>query len=191
MIHAATNNFQQAPVESLSAEQLAWSILQTTDQIDIHIAGELAKLNEAKPLTDEQQRDQTVVAKRRAAAKAAAIKTLEKTVASFVKMFAAEAGQPQDDFFATVDQALYFANGGPIRSWLSPSGDNLTGRLLKLETDAELANELYLATLVRNPTNEEVKDIANYLAARGDSKKEAVQELAWGLITSAEFRFQY
>ncbi len=187
----ATNHFCQAPIESLSAEQLAWSILQTTGQIDIHIAVELAKQNKAKPLTAEQQKDPAVVSKRHAEAKAAALKTLQATVNTFVALFAAEAGQPQDDFFATVDQALYFANGGPVRSWLNPSGDNLTGRLVKLETPAELAEELYLATLVRKPTTEEIDDIANYLAARGDAKKEAVQELAWGLITSAEFRFQY
>jgi len=187
----ATNQFHQAPIESLSAEQLAWSILQTTGQIDIHIAVELAKQNKAKPLTVEQQMDPAVVSKRHAEAKAAAFKTLQATVTSFVALFAAEAGQPQDDFFATVDQALYFANGGPVRSWLNPSGNNLTGRLVKLETPAELAEELYLATLVRKPTTEEIDDIANYLAARGDAKNEAVQELAWGLITSAEFRFQY
>ncbi len=187
----ATNQFQQAPVESLSAEQLAWSILQVTGQIDIHVAVELGKLNKSKPLTEDQAKDASVVAKRQAVAKAAAMKTLEKTVASFTSLFAAESGQPQDAFFATVDQALYFANGGPIQSWLRPSGNNLTGRLLKIEAPKKLAEELYLSTLVRKPSPDEVKDVAEYLSSRGDSRKEAVQELAWGLITSAEFRFQY
>ncbi len=152
---------------------------------------ELGKLNKSKPLTEDQAKDASVVAKRQAVAKAAAMKTLEKTVASFTSLFAAESGQPQDAFFATVDQALYFANGGPIQSWLRPSGNNLTGRLLKIEAPKELAEELYLSTLVRKPSPDEVKDVAEYLSSRGDSRKEAVQELAWGLITSAEFRFQY
>ena len=108
-----------------------------------------------------------------------------------MKLFGAESGQPQDSFFATVDQALFFANGSQIRGWLSPAGENLTGRLLKIEAAPELASELYLSTLVRQPTAEEVKDVEGYLAARGEQKREAVQELAWALITSAEFRFQH
>ena len=84
-----------------------------------------------------------------------------------------------------------------LRQFIKPfSGLNafvykLTGRLLKIEAAPELAAELYLSTLVRQPTAEEVKDVEGYLAARGEQKREAVQELAWALITSAEFRFQH
>ncbi|GAB5443464.1 MAG: hypothetical protein Fues2KO_38130 [Fuerstiella sp.] len=191
VIKEQTARFQVATVQSLTPEQLAWSILYASGQVGRQQAAELAKLNKAKPLTAEQQQDAAAVAARNKEARTAARIALEKQVATFVKLFGSEAGQPQDVFFATVDQALFFANGGQIRSWLSPSGDNLTGRLLQMESAADIANELYLSTLVRPPATEEVEDVKQYLAERGDQKRDAVQELAWALITSAEFRFQY
>lgn len=187
-----TIQFQQRPIESLTPEQLAWSILQASGQVDRQIAADLAKLNKEKPLTDEQKADAAAVAKRAEDAREAARVNLEKQVASFVNLFGAESGQPQDSFFATVDQALFFANGSQIRGWLAPSGDNLTGRLLKLESAEALAEELYLSMLIRQPTKEEISDVQQYLSSRGeDSRKDAVQELAWALVTSAEFRFQF
>lgn len=188
---STSNKFHQAPLECLSPEQLGWSILQCSGQVERQYASDLAKLNKEKPLNDEQQKDPAVVSQREKDARAAARVNLEKQVATFVKLFGAESGQPQDSFFATVDQALFFANGSQIRGWLTPSGENLTGRLLKIDAAPELAAELYLSTLVRQPTAEEVKDVEDYLVARGDQKQEAVQELAWALITSAEFRFQH
>ncbi|MEO2015492.1 MAG: DUF1549 domain-containing protein [Fuerstiella sp.] len=191
VVEQSTQQFHLATVESLTPEQLTWSVLQASGQTERQVVSELAKLNKDKPLTDAQKSDAAVLAQRQTAAEAAAVVSLKKMVAGFVKLFAAQEGQPQDDFFATVDQALFFANGSQIRSWLSPAGDNLTGRLVKLETPDQIADELYLSTLVRKPTADEIQDVSAYLAARGDKKKEAVQELAWALVTSAEFRFQY
>lgn len=191
IVKQATQQFHLAAIQPLTPEQLAWSVLQLAGQIDRQVAAELAKLNKAKPLTDVQQADAAAVAQRQKEAEEAARTTLNSSVKAFVTLFGAESGQPQDAFFATVDQALFFANGSQTRSWLAPSGDNLTGRLLKLETAAQLAEELYLSALVRKPTEEEVKDVTEYLAARADKKSEAVQEMAWALVTSAEFRFHY
>ena len=191
VVEQSTQQFHLATVESLTPEQLTWSVLQASGQTERQVISELAKLNKDKPLTEAQKSDAAVLAQRQTDAEAAAVVALTKTVAGFVNLFSAQQGQPQDDFFATVDQALFFANGSEIRSWLSPSGDNLTARLLILETPDQIADELYLSTLVRQPTADEIQDVSAYLAARKDQKKEAVQELAWALVTSAEFRFQY
>ncbi|MCP4787300.1 MAG: DUF1549 domain-containing protein [Fuerstiella sp.] len=191
VIEQSTRQFHVATVECLTPEQLTWSILQASGQIERQVIAELAKLNKDKPLTEEQKSDAALLAQRQTDAEAAAVVSLTEAVAGFVKLFAAEQGQPQDDFFATVDQALLFANGSQIRTWLAPSGENLTGRLLKIETPDGVADELYLSTLVRKPTADEITDVSEYLAARGDKKTEAVQELAWALMTSAEFRFQH
>jgi hypothetical protein len=40
------------------------------------------------------------------------------------------------------------------------------------------------------PTPEEAADVAAFLAARPDRSK-AAMELVWGLISSAEFRFNH
>lgn len=186
----AVRQFHMAPIEALTAEQLAWSILQASGQLQRQVDSELAKLNKEKPLPADKQIPADLEA-RRIQAERAASDALEKTVAGYVPLFAAQAGQPQDDFFATVDQALFFANGGQLRSWLAPAGGNLTDRLLKLETPEQIAHELYLTTLVRRPDAAEIQEIADYLKSRGEQKSDAVQELAWALITSAEFRFHY
>lgn len=109
----------------------------------------------------------------------------------FVALFGAQAGSPQSDFFATADQALFLENDNTVRSWLRPSGENLGGRLLKLENAAELASELYLSVLTREPDAVERAAVADYLAARSDNKSTAVQDLSWALLTSVEFRFKH
>jgi hypothetical protein len=189
VIKEASSHFNIAVVEPLTPEQLGWSILQVTGQLKRQHAAELAKLNKAKPLTPEQQKDPVKLAERGREADAATFVTLSKTVLRFVTLFGGQKGQPQDAFFATVDQALFFANGGEIRGWLTPSGDNLTGRLLKLEDPKTFAEELYVSTFTRQPSAEEVAEIASYLEQRKEDRKAAVQEIAWALVTSVEFRF--
>jgi hypothetical protein len=110
----------------------------------------------------------------------------------FVRLFANSAGQPQTDFFATADQALYFENAGTLRSWCNPNGDNLAGRLAKIAEPRAIAEELYLSTLTRQPTDAEVADITQILSGRpADQKAAAITDLVWALITSVEFRFRH
>jgi hypothetical protein len=112
-------------------------------------------------------------------------------VGAFVSLFAAAPGQPQQDFSATVDQALFFANGGQVRSWLAPGGGSLTERLVKLDDPKALADELFIAVFTRHPTDDEVADISQYLAARAKDRSAAIQEIVWGLLCSTEFRFNH
>lgn len=189
VIKEASTHFNIAVVEPLTPEQLGWSILQATGQLERQRAAELAKLNKAKPLKPEEQQDAAKLAERNREADAATYTSLSKTVLRFVTLFGSQKGQPQDAFFATVEQALFFANGGEIRSWLSPSGDNLTGRLLKLEDSKALAEELYVSTFTRPPSADEISEVTNYLEQRKDDRSAAIQEMAWALLTSVEFRF--
>jgi hypothetical protein len=45
--------------------------------------------------------------------------------------------------------------------------------------------------LTRRPTSEEVTDVTTYLAERPQEKLAVAKEMAWGLMTSSEFRFRY
>lgn len=181
--------FSAAVLQPLSPEQLAWSMLQATGQWDRQRAAEAAELDKKSPLKPEEQSDPQKIAAREKAIDDQTVAKLKPTVAQFVKLFGAAAGQPQDAFFATVDQALFFANGGSLGGWVAPSGDNLTARLLKIEDAKQLADELYISVLNRRPTDVEVADVSAYLASRPDAKSAVVQELAWALLTSNEFRF--
>ena len=116
---------------------------------------------------------------------------LKGGAAGFAPLFGAGAGEPQDAFFATADQALFLNNGSMVRSWLVPSAENLTARLGKLADARALAEELYLNVLTRLPTEAETAAVQKQLLAREKDKPAVVQELAWGLLTSAEFRFKH
>jgi len=185
-----TKSADLATLEPLSPEQLAWSIMQISGLIDRQRTAEAAALNKKTPLSDEDKKNPAKVAARERQIDKAVYAKLKANVAKFVKLFGAGAGQPQNEFFATVDQALFFANGGEVQSWLRASSGNLTDRLTKIEDAEELAEELYLGVLTRRPSKQEIADVAGYLATSGLDKKVAVQEMAWALLTSAEFRFQ-
>ena len=56
----------------------------------------------------------------------------------------------------------------------------------------QLVEELYLSVLTRRPTDDEVTEVADYLKQRPKEKRnEAIQEVTWALLTSAEFRFNH
>ena len=60
------------------------------------------------------------------------------------------------------------------------------------EKDArKAAEDLYLTILSRPPTDEESADVVRLLAVPAKDRPAAVQELVWGLLTSAEFRFNH
>lgn len=191
IVEQSATRLNAAEVVQLTPEQLGWSVFIAAGQRDRQRAADAAKLNKEKPLSEADLKDPEKVAAREREIDELTYETLSKSVARFVQLFGAGPGQPQGEFFATADQALFFANGGEIRSWLSPAAGNLTERLTKIEDPSELSNELYLTIFCRHPTTEEVADVTQYLESRTDAKPAAVQELAWGLLTSVEFRFQY
>ena len=178
-----------AGLKPLSPEQLAWSMMQVVGQVEQQRAaaeGEWAKKNPpdpAKPAPDAAAKSQAI--------EQAVYDKLNGNVGAFVSLFAAAPGQPQQDFSATVDQALFFANGGQVRGWLAPGGGNLTERLVKLEDPKALTDELFMSVFTRHPTDDEVADISQYLAARAKERPAAIQEIVWGLLSSTEFRFNH
>ena len=184
----STERFFAAPLSALSPEQMAWSIMQATGMVQLQRNAAAVEVDKNPPKEGDaaqiaRQREQLIEKQ--------VYEKLKGNEGTFVRLFAHGAGQPQGDFFATVDQALFFANAGTVQSWLAPSGGNLTDRLQKLEQPPQIAEELYLSVLNRLPTPDEVHDVTSYLAARPSEKLVALQEMAWALITSAEFRFRY
>ena len=118
-------------------------------------------------------------------------KRVAQVESTFVTLFAAPAGAPQDVFSATVDQAMFLANDGQVQDWLSPAAGTLLKRLQSVDNPNLVAGELYLAILSRPATDAEKKTITEYLSQRMSDQNKAIQELAWGLLASLEFRFNY
>jgi hypothetical protein len=159
--------FTVAQLKPLSPEQLAWALMQASGLTDAERKALGAKLTEP-----------------------ALYARLAGQVTPFARAFGSPAGTPQE-FDATLDQALFLANGPTVRAWLAPRAGNLTDRLTALKTADAVAEELYLSVLTRMPTAEERKDVADYLASRPKDRPAALQEMAWALLASAEFRFNH
>lgn len=160
--------FAIAPLKPLSPSQFAWSALVATDELDLQRRSQGDKFNEDATLANTEQR--------------------------FVQLFGGEPGRPPDGFVSTADQVLFLANDGLVINLLQPRGDNLADRLIKMSADnpVAIAEELFLSTLTRRPTLDEVKDVTEYLAGKaGDARSKAVQELVWAAISSSEFRFNH
>ncbi|MFO0868334.1 MAG: DUF1549 domain-containing protein [Pirellulales bacterium] len=186
-----SQRFYASGLRPLWPEQIAWSVMQATGVIAAHQAAAEAEIAKTTPLTDAIKADPAQLAARQRQLEQLVQDKLKGNVSQFVSLFGGGPGQNQTDFYATVDQALFFANGGTVLGWLAPGGENLTARLLKLDNAQAIADELYLSVLTRRPTAQEVADVQQYLANRMADKPVAFQELAWALITSAEFRFNH
>ena len=183
--------FSANRLEHLSPEQMAWSVMEATGVTENQRAAGAAEADKTLPIDPNQPADPARLAERQKQIEAFVYEKTKGNVGTFVTLFGHSSGQPQHDFFATVDQALFFANGTTVQSWLDPSGNNLTARLNKLEEPPAIADEMYISLLTRRPTEEETADVTAYLASRPDDKLNAVKEMTWALLTSAEFRFSY
>ncbi|HWB11740.1 MAG TPA: DUF1549 domain-containing protein [Pirellulales bacterium] len=162
------DSFAAAALKPLSAEQLALASLQATGITDVYRASLGPALNEA---------------------------TLSEKVAAnlpaFLGVFAGQAGQPEQEFQATLEQTLFMANGGVLRSWIAPQAGNLADRLNRVNEPAAVADQIYLCVLSRPPAADELADLTVYLQARTQDRPVAIQEWIWGLLASDEFRFNH
>ena len=162
--------FTTAALRPLSPEQFAWSLLEATGQLGIDRKALGPKYTESGASTK-----------------------FAGQITTFVNLFGNQPGEPasSQDFEATLDQTLFLRNGGVVRTWLTPNGDNLAGRLLKLKDAPSVAEELYLTAFARRPTADEQKLVADFLARHEADRATALPELAWALLSSAEFRFNH
>jgi len=189
---AVGSTFCLTNLTPLPPEQLCWSMLKVTGTLDQFRRQSEKEWDDKNKPADADKADPA-----RQAARAAGIESLTREKMrgheeQFVRLFANSAGQPQNDFFATADQVLYFENAGNIRGWAGVGGGNLGERLSKLEDAKAFAEELYLSVLTRLPAEEEVHDIAALLAARPKEQRHAViSDAVWALLCSTEFRFRH
>lgn len=167
---APPERFAVSPLRPMTSEQFAWSFCQAVGLIDWQ------KAQIGAGATIEQAMDK--------------LTTVEP---HFGNRFASEAGRIERGFDARSDQALFMAHDGSLLGWTSPMANNLAERILKVPADqpAVMADELYVACFARTPTAEEVTEVTNYLAGRTSDRTQAVMELIWASVNSAEFRFNH
>lgn len=162
--------FAVRPLRGLSPEQLALNLMAATGHVHRHFG------NQPKPLAELRK----------------TFATLDRNTLTFSKHFAGLPGNPDGPFAPSVGQALFLLNSDSLRNLLKKDGALLIGRLAKLKASNEIANELYLSTLTRPPTEMEKSEVAKHLKnQKGDGRIAALQELAWARLISAEFRLNH
>jgi len=162
-------SFRIAHEKRLSAEQLLWSSLQAT--------GNLQRLTAASE-------DHNGEAKDKGEQPAERLADFEE---QFRNAFANEPREPEIDFNATVKASLFLLNSDQVLGLLEPRPGNLTQRLSAMEDVGEATDELYLSVFSRRPTDEERADVVAYLEKHSEHRDDAVEQLLWGMLTSMEF----
>jgi hypothetical protein len=183
------NRFQASRLLPLTPEQMGWSFLAANGVYRNYVDKHLGELEKETPATAEQQQDNQFQLGRRAAAVRRARAELQGNINVAISLYGAGPGQPQTDFFATADQALYVSNGGAIFSWAAPSGLNVAQRVHDSAEPSEAARILYRGILCRAPSDAEVQGVESFLNQLPEQRARLVQEMVWGLMVSAEFRF--
>lgn len=164
-------SFACFPLKPLSPEQFCWSVLEASGEAAVHRKALAAGLNEE-----------------------ALFNRLASYQNRFVQLFGGQPGSPPTSYESTMEQVLFLANDGLINNLLPPKNGNTSGRALALpkDNDRAMVDELFLSVLSRPATDSEAQEFVSMLAGtEGDARRMAVQDSAWALLTSAEFRFNH
>ena len=91
---------------------------------------------------------------------------------------------------ASLAQALHMLAGPAYTDKLSEKGGRIDRLLRSAATDSEIVEEFYLAALSRFPTPEETRQLVGMIGDR-PSRKQALEDLLWGVIASREFAYNH
>ena len=117
--------------------------------------------------------------------------SLDEIKSIFAMTFGQSPGEAEVDFTPGLNKALFLMNDRLIQHWLQPREGNLIDRLQKTAEAKEVARKLYLSVLSRLPEAEEQLAVADYLQQNESRQTDALGDLAWALLNSAEFRFNH
>ena len=97
-----------------------------------------------------------------------------------------------DQQVANVKESLFLSNGPALQDLLMASNQpqHLIPRLVELETDTEQIELLFQVIFARLPDAEEKAAVQAYLRKRGGTA-DALRQVAWSMLTSAEFRYNH
>ncbi|MFV0443064.1 MAG: DUF1549 domain-containing protein [Planctomycetaceae bacterium] len=91
---------------------------------------------------------------------------------------------PQRDLEGTMQQALLMMNNQQLHAKLATSG--LAKELVKTTSDSDLIRDAFLGTLARTPTALEEQRY-RFVLQQTSNRQEAIEDLLWVLVNSAEF----
>jgi hypothetical protein len=101
--------------------------------------------------------------------------------------FGYDPSEPRDTVTGSIPQALTLMNSPQVAGAMKANRGVLSGLLGEIKNHEDLFVELYLRTLSRQPTEDELARALAYVDEVGN-RKTAVEDMAWALLNSAEFR---
>ncbi len=91
------------------------------------------------------------------------------------------------DYNATFQQAQFLSNAPALTEILKPVAGSTAARLVELPDNGARVRGAFFAACGRMPDADEAAQAAAFLETRSDRPAEAVRDLLWALLTSAEF----
>jgi hypothetical protein len=91
------------------------------------------------------------------------------------------------EYNATFQQAQFLTHSPALAEILKPGSEGAVKRLAAIPSAKERARQAFLAVYGRPPDAEESRPTVEFLEARSSQPAEAVRDLLWALLTSAEF----
>jgi len=91
------------------------------------------------------------------------------------------------DYNATFQQAQFLSNAPSLMEILRPVPGSTAASLADLPDSSARVREAFLAVYGRMPDAEEATQAAAFLETRSDKPAEAIRDLLWALLASAEF----
>jgi hypothetical protein len=92
----------------------------------------------------------------------------------------------------TMVQVLHIANGDTVNMKLAAKENVLGKALAANRPDAEILDDVFLRALSRKPTHAEAERILKELAAtKPEEKRQAWEDVSWGVLSSKEFLFNH
>ena len=98
---------------------------------------------------------------------------------------------PVQDGQASAAEALYLSNNSGVQTLVAADESTLASKLAAVEDPKQLAETVIRAVYCRAPRENEVDQLAKWLAEGNAPAKERAEQLVWALVTSAEFRFRH
>jgi hypothetical protein len=185
-VESPVDAFAAAAMRALTPEQMRWSLLQATGRIDIHFIRTLEQLKKTKPTEVETKLKDWHWKKD-------GYEMLEKQSSAVIAAFSPLPGTDDSKIDPVVDHALFLLNSPKIIELTKVAPGTAFDRWAALSDPAALAEDLYLSLLNRRPVAPETEEVTSLVKSTKTPKEraEALQPLVWGLLLSAEFRFNH
>lgn len=104
----------------------------------------------------------------------------------FNRVFGYDPSAPRDEVVGSIPQALFMMNSPLVNQAINARGGTALARLLaETKDDEAVAVELYLRTLAREPSDNELATCLDHVREVG--RQEGFEDVLWALVNSAEF----